>query len=176
MAPHWHHKDYYGFLLFNRIFANAATDKNAMGELPDGTRHECIYSPYSDTAIFGHYFSGNEIFAKIISDCGTALNTIYGYNLNEVDVFRSKNKLYHELAQIQTVSDIMQSIGPQILYLNRRVHRSEIAKRVSHIDANHLKNLCTEWFNGTPTSITNWGPIEGLPSTGTFEHFSVNIV
>jgi mitochondrial-processing peptidase subunit beta len=156
-APHWTHKDYYGFLLLQRIFGSYSIDQNAehlndvhkqynalhtmIGDLPDVTKHECIYSPYSDCAIFGHYFFGNEIFTRHMNYCGMALNSIYGHYMNEVEVFRARNKLYHELMHIQTVSDVLQSIGPQLLYLGRRVHRSEIAQRVSYFDAHHMKNL-----------------------------------
>jgi processing peptidase subunit beta len=95
-----------------------------------------------------------------------AVNTIYGHYMNEVEVFRARNRLYHELMNIQTVSDVLQSIGPQILYLDRRVQRSEIAQRVSHIDSHHMKNVCYEHFYDTEPSITNWGPVEGESAEG----------
>jgi hypothetical protein len=75
-APDWSHKDYYAFLLLQRMFGSYSSEQNAehlndvakqyntmhgmISDLPDITQHECIYSPYKDTAIFGHYFSGNE--------------------------------------------------------------------------------------------------------------------
>ena len=186
-APDWGHKDYYGFLLLQRIFGSFSIEQNAehlndvlkqynsmhamLGDLPDVTKHECIYSPYSDTAIFGHYFFGNEVFTRQMNYCGMALNTIYGHYMNEVEVFRARNKLFHELMQIQTVSDVLQSIGPQVLYLNRRVHRSEIAKRIAYMDAYHMKNLCYEWFYDAEPSITNWGPIEAVSSIGSYKYF-----
>lgn len=186
-APHWSDKDYYGFLLLQRIFGSYSIEQNAehlndvakqynalhamIGDLPDVTKHECIYSPYSDTAIFGHYFFGNEVFTRQMNYCGMALNTIYGHYMNEVEVYRARNKLYHELMQIQTVSDVLQSIGPQLLYLNRRVHRSEIAQRVSYLDAHHMKNLCYEYFYDAEPSITNWGPIESVSSIGSYKFF-----
>ncbi|CAI2366411.1 unnamed protein product [Moneuplotes crassus] len=186
-APDWKHKDYYAFLLLQRIFGSYSIEENAehlndvakqynalhgmIGDLPDVTKHECIYSPYSDTAIFGHYFFGNEVFTRQMNYCGMAVNTIYGHYMNEVEVFRARNRLYHELMNIQTVSDVLQSIGPQILYLNRRVHRSEIAQRVSYLDAHHMKNLCYDYFYDAEPSITNWGPIEGVSSVGSYKYF-----
>lgn len=189
-APDWKHKDYYGFLLLQRIFGSYSIEQNAehlndvlkqynsmhamLGDLPDVTKHECIYSPYSDTGIFGHYFFGNEVFTRHMNYCGMALNTIYGHYMNDVEVYRARNKLYHELMQIQTVSDVLQSIGPQILYLNRRVQRSEIAQRISQFDAHHMKNLCYEWFYDAEPSITNWGPIEGVSSIGSYKYFKIH--
>ena len=92
--------------------------------------------------------------------CGVALPTIYSHHMNDVEVVRGRNKLYNELMAIQSASELMQQIGTQLLYFNRRVTRTEIAQRVSHHDARFMKNLCYEWFYDAEPSFTNWGPIE----------------
>jgi len=61
-----------------------------------------------------------------------------------------------------------------MLYLDRRITRSEIAKRVSFIDAYHMKHLCNEWFYDAEPSFTNWGPIEQTASIGSYKYFKVN--
>lgn len=115
-APSWHDKDYYGFLLLQRIFGSYSVEKHTehlndclkqynslhamLGDLPDVTKHECIYSPYKDCGIFGHYLFGNEVFTRQMNYCGLAMNTIYGHYMNEVEVYRARNKLYHELMAI----------------------------------------------------------------------------
>lgn len=79
-APSWKHEDFYSFLLLQRVFGSYSIEKNAehlndvkkqynsmhalLGDLVDVTRHDCIYSPYSDSGIFGHYFFGNEVFTR----------------------------------------------------------------------------------------------------------------
>ena len=79
-APSWKDKDFYGFLLMQRIFGDYSIDKHAehlndgkkqycsmhtlLTDLPDVTRAECLYSPYSDCGIFGNWFFGNEIFTR----------------------------------------------------------------------------------------------------------------
>jgi hypothetical protein len=145
-----------------------------IGDLPDVTRHECIYSPYSDCGIFGHYFFGNEVFTRQMNYCGVGLPTIYAHFLNDVEVVRGRNKLYNELMGIQSCTDILQQIGPQMLYLNRRVPRSEIAKRVSHLDAYHLKHMANEWFYDAEPSFTNWGPIESVSQVGSYKYFKLH--
>ena len=79
-----------------------------IGDLPDVTRHECIYSPYSDCGIFGHYFFGNEVFTRQMNYCGVALPTIYSHYVNDVEVIRARNKLYNELMSIESATDVMQ--------------------------------------------------------------------
>lgn len=154
-APSWHDKDYYAFLLFQRVFGSWKYDENGtnlnapqkqynqlhagLGELPDVTKAECIYSPYSDCGIFGNYFFGNEVLTRAMNYLGLVTPSFYGYSVHEHEIYRAKNKVYNELLNIQSASDVMQQIGPQVLYLNRRVPRSEIAKRVAHIDGYHIR-------------------------------------
>jgi len=75
---------------------------------------------------------------------------------------------------MQSATDIMQQIGPQMLNLNRRVPRSEIASRVANIDAYHLKGMCNEWFYDAEPSFTNWGPVETVAVNGSYKYFKVN--
>ena len=177
-AADWKNKDYYSFLLLQRMFGPFHVEQNVehlgkiiqnyesvpelIGDFPQLSKHEWIYSPYSDAAIFGHYLCGNELQSREMNYFGMALSSLYNDHINELEVFRARNKLYHELFQIQTVSDILQSIGPQILYLNRRIQRSEIAERVSNIDVAQMKKVWKEWINDAEVSITNWGPINSI--------------
>lgn len=109
-----------------------------LGDLPDVTRAECLYSPYSDCGIFGNWLFGNEIFTRQMNWCGLAAPTFYASLVGEHEVVRARNVLWNELMSIQSASDVMQQIGPQMLYLDRRVPRSEIARRVSHVDADYM--------------------------------------
>ena len=189
-APGWKHQDFYSFLLLQRVFGSYQIEKNAghlndvdkqynamhamLGELPDVTKHECIYSPYNDCGIFGQYFFGNEVFTRQMNYCGVCMPTIYSDYLNDVEVIRARNHLYNELMSIESATDVLQQIGPQMLYLNRRVPKSEIAKRVAHIDNYHLKNVCNEWFYDAEPSFTNWGPIESVSKFGSYKYFKVH--
>jgi processing peptidase subunit beta len=94
--------------------------------------------------------------------------------MNDVEVIRGRNVLYNQLMSMQSATDILQQIGPQMLYLNRRVPRSEIAQRVSHMDAYHMKHMCNEWFYDAEPSFTNWGPIETVSSAGSYKYYKVN--
>lgn len=186
-APGVNHPDYYGFQLLKRIFGTYNIQKNAehlndvlkqynslhamLGDLPDVTRHQSHYFAYSDSGLFGNYFFGNEIFTRQMTYCGMVLNTIYGHYMNDVEVYRARNAYYNELLAGNGVLDTINDIGQQVLYFNRRVPRSEVAKRIAHFDAYHMKNLCYEWFYDAEPSITNWGPIEGTSSMGSYKYY-----
>lgn len=47
--------------------------------------------------------------------------------MNDVEIVRARNALWNELMAVQSASDVMQQVGPQMLYLNRRITRPEIA-------------------------------------------------
>ena len=68
-----------------------------LGQLPDVTKAECIYSPYSDCGIFGNYFFGNEVFTRQMNWMGMHATSKYAQYMNEVEVYRAKNRIYHEL-------------------------------------------------------------------------------
>jgi len=189
-APSWKHEDFYSFLLLQRMIGSYEINQNSghlndvskqynamhslLGEYPDITRAECLFSPYSDCGIFGNWFFGNEVFTRPMNWLGCAIPTNYGEYVTEVEVVRARNVFWGELMGIQSASDVMQQIGPQMLYLNRRVPRSEMAKRVSHVDADFMRQLCYKWFYDAEPSFTNWGPIQDTSSVGSYKYFKVN--
>lgn len=189
-APSIKHEDYYAFLLLKHLFGSYRIDENAghlndvhkqynsmhsmLGDLPDVTRANSHYFAYSDCGIFGNYFFGNEVFTRQMNYCGVCLPTIYGHYINDVEVIRGRNHLYNELLTTETPASINADIGQNMLLLGRRLPRSEIAKRVSHIDNYHMKHLCYQWFYDAEPSFTNWGPIETMTSCGSYKYFKIN--
>jgi len=61
-----------------------------------------------------------------------------------------------------------------MLALGRRVTRTEVAKRVSHMDAYHIKHVANRYFYDSEPSFTNWGAIEQTSSIGSYKYFKVN--
>ena len=123
-APSWKHEDFYAFLLLQRMIGSFEINQHAghlndmqkqynamhsvLGDLPDVTRAECLYSPYSDCGIFGNWLFGNEIFTRQMNWCGVAVPTFYAEHIGEHEVVRARNVLWNELASIQSASDVMQ--------------------------------------------------------------------
>ena len=157
-APSVKDKDYYAFLLLKHMFGSFRIDKHAehindvhkqynsmhalLGDLPDVTMAESHYFAYSDCGLFGNYFFGNEVFTRQMNYCGVCLPTIYSHFMNDVEVIRGRNHLWNSLLTTETNGAINKEIGQQLLSLGRRLHRSEIASRVSHLDNYHMKHLC----------------------------------
>ncbi len=161
-APSWMHEDYYSFLLLERIFGTYAAEQHMdqlndvtkqynsmhgfLGKYPDIIKQQAIYSPYRDCGLFGNYFMGNEAFVKQMNYCGLHFPTKFADYIDEAEITRAKQKLYSDLAMIESTADVMQSIGQQVLYWNRRVPRSEIAKRIANIQKRDVEKVCYHWF------------------------------
>jgi processing peptidase subunit beta len=178
-APSWTHEDYYSFLLFQRLLGEYTQDKytgqhlnspdrqyntlhTMLGQLPDVTIHKSFYTPYSDTGLFGSYLHGNEVHSFQMMYMSQLVASDYALYLNQVEVFRGKNHLYNELLQQETGTDIAHSLGNQLLYLGRKVPRSETATRVSNIECSHLSRVARNWFFDKEVSAVAWGPIHNI--------------
>lgn len=189
-APGIKHPDYYSFLLLQHIFGSYRIEANAghlndvhkqynsmhalLGNLPDVTMQDCHYLPYSDAGIFGNYFFGNEIFVRQMNYCGVHMPTIFAHYMTDVEVFRGRAHLFNTLMNDKNPKDHINEIGQQLSFLGRRVPRSEIAKRVAHLDNKHIKHLAQHWFYDAEPTFTNWGPIELVSSVGSYKYFKVN--
>ena len=189
-APSVNHVDHYAFTLLKHMFGSYRIDRNAehlndvkkqynsmhclLGDLPDVTMANSHYFAYNDSALWGNYFFGNEVFTRQMNYCGVCLPTIYSHYINDVEVVRGRNSLYNSLLTPESNSTVNHEIGSQILSRGRRVNRSEVAQRVSHIDGYHVKHLCNEWFYDAEPSFTNWGPIETVSCVGSYKYFKVN--
>ena len=161
-APSWMHGDYWSFLLLERLFGTYTAEQNMdqlndvskqynsvhsfLGKYPDITKQQAIYSPYLDCGLFGNYFIGNEAYVKQMNYCGLHFPTKFADYIDESEIERAKQKLYCDLALIESTADVMQSIGQQVLYWNRRVPRSEIATRIANIGKEELEKVCYNWF------------------------------
>lgn len=190
-APDWKHEDYYAFMILERILGQYQLDKNGSSHLNvylkqyntletycaqmvDVQRANGVYSPYRDCGLFGTFLHGNECWTKQMTYAGIFLPASYGHNLNTVEFYRAKARLNQELLNIQSPTDVLQMIGPQIQYLGRRVHRSEIAKRVSYLTPKGLKNVYNEWLSDAEPSVVAYGPIEGVSSVSSYRYFKMN--
>lgn len=189
-APGWGDEDFYAFQLLKHVFGDFSIDRNAghlndvqkqynalhsmLGDLPDVTMAKSFYLPYSDCGLFGNYFFGNEVFTRQMNYVGMAMPTVYGHYFTDVEVFRARNSLYNELLQQESSNDVAREIGTQVLNTGRRVPRSEVAKRVAHIDNYHMRHLCYNWFYDAEPSITNWGPIEAVSQVGSYKYFKIH--
>ena len=190
-APSYKDPDYFSFCLLKAMFGQYRIDVNAgnlndaqkqynafhtlVSDLPDVTLANSHYFAGPDYGLWGNYLFGNEVFVRQMNYCGVSVPTIYSHYVNDVEVIRARNYLYNHL--MQRSNDTKASgdvIGRNMLGLGRNITRSEIAARLSNMDAYHIKHLCNQWFYDAEPSFTNWGAIENTASIGSYKYFKVN--
>ena len=157
-APGVKDEDYYSFLLLKHMIGNydialhAAhlnnmskqynATHNLLGDLVDVTKQSCHYFAYSDCGLWGSYLFGNEVFVRQMNWVGLAAPTFYSDFVSEVEVVRARNNLWNGLMKQANAQEANVEIGRQMIQVGRRVTRSEIAKRVSNMDAHYMRGLC----------------------------------
>jgi hypothetical protein len=190
-APSWTHEDYYAFMLLERMLGQYQLDRNGVahlnstkkqysmletfcGSMVDMQKAVGIYSPYKDCGLFGSFFHGNECWVRQMTYTGIFIPAAYGQYINIVELYRARARLYHELLNIQNPAEVLQFIGPQIQYLGRRVHRSEIAKRIAYLTPDSIRKVAREWLLDAEPSVVAYGPIEGISAFGSYRYFKIN--
>lgn len=189
-APGIKHPDYYGFKLMQHMIGTYRIDQNGahlnsadkqyngmhslLADLVDVTVADCEYKAYSDCGLWGNYFFGNEVFTRSMNYSGIHVPVTWGEMVQEVEVVRGRNSLWTSLMENESSEGINAEVGKQMLTLGRRVTRSEVAQRVSYMDAYHIKHLANRWFYDSEPSFTNWGAIEQTSSIGSYKFFKVN--
>ena len=83
-----------------------------MRHIPDLSRAEAQYCPFSDTGIFGTFFQGSCDQAQMMSYVGALLPEVLSEYLTDEEVTRAKNLAYNELLNVDSVSDAIQQYGP----------------------------------------------------------------
>lgn len=176
-APSWQHEDYWAFLLLQRLMGDYDPSKKDsfnhphlqynylhkyLGGLEDLTLYESLYIPYKDCGLFGHYVSSSDPDgSSVLSTIMTATKRLSS-SLTPHEVFKAKNRLYNELLQIENGSDLIQTLGSQLIYMGRRVPRSEIATRIASMDVEYLQGVLGKWLWDSQMALALLGPLPKL--------------
>ena len=77
-----------------------------LGNYPDMILHQPFYFAYSDTALFGNFIYGNEMYTPEMSTVPqnklstyAQTVTIFLIQINQSEVFRDRNKYFNDLLQ-----------------------------------------------------------------------------
>ena len=133
-----------------------------LGNYPDVSLHKCFYIPYEDTALFGSYTMGNEVFGHQMLYLSQSILTEYASYINQAELFRARAAFYNYLLGIETTSEVASKLSNQLQYLGRRVSRSEFAKRLSHMDVEYLQRIISQHFWDADLSVAAWGPLHSM--------------
>mmetsp|Transcript_5196 Transcript_5196/g.9557 ORF Transcript_5196/g.9557 Transcript_5196/m.9557 type:complete len:442 (+) Transcript_5196:154-1479(+) len=174
-APSWKHKDYFAFLILQRLIGEFDPKKEGshtlrlgnhnplhsyFGDTKDAGKHECIYLPYKDCGLLGSFISTK----NVNSDVPPMLSLLNMHRLAEhitdAELMRAKNKIYTELLNTESTEEVSQTLASQLIYMGRVVPRSEIAARVASIDAQTLSSILASWIKSNDLAMAYYGPLE----------------
>ena len=178
-AATWKDQDYYAFLILQRLIGDkpqheleakifmtdASTNifQNKLAAYNNILFQQSLYTPYMDCGLFGTFFYGDVASFEDMMDLTKWIFEKYAKGeITDVELDRAKNKLFIEILQHETGNDLSQAYGNQLLYLKRRVHRSEIAKRIANFRKEDVALAVEKWLLNKPYSVTAWGNVEEL--------------
>jgi mitochondrial-processing peptidase subunit beta len=187
-APSWNSEDFYAFQILQRIMGNYRPARDSIinhphlqynylhkwfGEMEDFGEHDSYYLPYSDVGLFGHYASTLDLSGYFVPHaCLKATRRATNYVM-ESEKFRARNRYYNELLNNRDLMGQGKEIGEQLVYAKRRIFRSEVAKRVSVLDARYLEKVYTRWLWDCELALAFYGPIfTQIRMYGTFRGYT----
>ena len=171
-APSYNNKDYYNFILLEKLFSEyngiennilySRNNNNALefifSKYPNILKFKSFYNPYKEIGIFGMLFLTNGIF---INGCENLINfilKIYSKEISEIEIERAKNKFIYDLLNIQSPNDYLQLIGIQMLNFNQIISKYDLAKKISEINSKDLSNCIYKYFINKKPSVVYYGP------------------
>lgn len=78
----------------------------------------------------------------------------------ESELYRSRNKYYNDLmASYVNPKENAQEIATQLTYAGRRIHRSEVAKRIACLNARNLEKIYAKWLWDCELAMVFYGAI-----------------
>lgn len=178
-AANWKDQDYYAFLILQRLIGDkpqheleakifvqdASTNifQNKLAGYNDILFQQSLFTPYMDCGLFGNYFYGDpDSFEDMMDLTKWIVEKYANGEITDLELDRAKNKLFIEILQHETGNDLSQAYGNQLLYLKRRVHRSEIATRIANYRKEDIAEAVGRWLLNKPYSVTAWGNIGKL--------------
>jgi processing peptidase subunit beta len=173
-APSFAHEDYFAFMMLKRLMGDYNPKRDGiinhprlqynwlhtwLGEIEDIIEHQSMYWAYKDVALFGHYVSCLDLGAHMAPMAVMKASRRATSYIMDSELYRSRNKLYNDLLALQSPGCVASEAAKQLLYANRRIPRSEIAKRVSLMDNRYLEKIYAKWMWDTELALAFYGPI-----------------
>jgi len=130
-------------------------------------------TPYTDTGLFGIYACVHPYDFKFWYEAARREMTRFCYDVNEGMVNDVRERLKATmLLSLGNTSQIMETIGREILVHGRRVHPCEAFARVNDIDANAIKLVAHKYLIDKDYAIASIGPTMEFPIYNQFRQWS----
>ena len=172
-APSWNDEDFYSFMLLERLIGDYFPERDSIinhphlqynflhkfvGEMEDFGYLKTFYFPYKDAGLIGCYANSMDLGSFLVPPhILKAFKRVTGLVM-ESEMYRARNKLYNDLLSNETISGVNKEVANQLVYAQRRVPRSEIAKRISVMDPRFLEKTYAKWLWDVELALSFYGP------------------
>lgn len=171
----WAHPDAVSFMVLQSLIgsydrtATTAGDSSyrmskALSEVPNARTATTFNTTYTDTGLFGIYFTGEApelddivvpIMDELVRNC---------FKVDEAHLRNAKTALKTSmLSQLDGPTGTAEEIGRQLLVFGRRIPMSEWFARIDAVDAEAIKRVSNKYIFDREMAITAMGPIHSLP-------------
>jgi len=119
---------------------------------------------YSDTGLFGFYSQAGPVLINDLMWCITKQLTTLSYYMEEWALGEAKNQLkMNMLATLDGSTVVCEDIGRQMLTYGRRLHPTEVLRRIDAVDIAAVKAAANRFFWDRDFALAAIGPIYDLP-------------
>eukprot|EP00359_Climacostomum_virens_P004553 CAMPEP_0204901332 /NCGR_PEP_ID=MMETSP1397-20131031/3027_1 /ASSEMBLY_ACC=CAM_ASM_000891 /TAXON_ID=49980 /ORGANISM="Climacostomum Climacostomum virens, Strain Stock W-24" /LENGTH=500 /DNA_ID=CAMNT_0052069689 /DNA_START=927 /DNA_END=2429 /DNA_ORIENTATION=- len=173
LAPGWNDEDFYAFQLLQRLIGEYVPERDSVinhphlqynfihkffGEMEDFGGHVSRYFPLSDLGLFTNYAFGMDMGSVWMPRSILNAQKRYTNIVMESEMYRARNRLYNALLTTETRQSVAHEIGHQQLFAQRRIPRSETAKRISVMDPRYLESKFEKWLWDIELALSFYGP------------------
>jgi len=130
-------------------------------------------TPYTDIGLFGAYACVHPYDFKFWYEAVRREMTRFGYDVNEGMINDVRERLKATmLLSLGNTTQIMETIGREILIHGRRIHPSEAFTRVNDVDINAIKYVAHRYLIDKDYAIAAVGPTMEFPIYNQFRQWS----
>ena len=136
-----------------------------LGEMTGVNLQTIKYQGFSDIGLLTSFIHGNDVWGKQMMYINQHMLSYYANNLNQVEVFRARSKIFNELLNQRPSYDLNSEIAKEVFYIGRRVDRTELASRISLLAEDKiLKKFAFDNFYDRDIGLALWGPGHNIVS------------
>lgn len=180
-APFGHH-DYFALKFAEKIIGNYNAEHDGAAHLnghhlSHSTNHRIWgcktgvtlsrtkYEAFSDFGLFTMYVHGNDFWGREIFFGMNYIASSLAVSLEITEVLRARAEWFNELLNQHSSKNLNEEIAKELLYVGRRITRTEAAYRLSHLaDPIHLRTVLHNYLYNKEIGSALWGPHHNIAS------------
>lgn len=175
-APAFGDRDYFALKFLEKVIGDYNAEVHGMAHLNSAhlsrsslhtlwgtkvgvTLARTKYEAFSDFGLFTMFAHGNDFWAREIFFGMNHIASYMARSLEITEVFRARAEWFNELLGQHSSKKLNEDIAKELLYIGRRISRTEAAYRFSHLaDPSDLRVVLHDHLYDKEIGSVLWGP------------------